>query len=73
VPGNRVSFDPSDAECALAEAGYPVFLIDGTNLCFPAFPNLAEEGYLLTGSAANSIGLTRRNYRITVTIQQPTI
>lgn len=71
VPGDRNFFDFSDSECALAEAEYPVFIIDGTNLCVPDFPTLTSGGYQLRGSAANSNSIIRQDYIITVNIVSP--
>lgn len=73
VPGNRVFFNFDDGECALAEAAYPVFIIDGTNLCVPDYPTLTNGGYVLTGSGANSNVIIRQDYRITVNIVNPVI
>ncbi|MFK8163236.1 MAG: hypothetical protein AB8H12_12295 [Lewinella sp.] len=68
VPGNRVSFNFDDGECALAEAEYPVYIIDGTNLCPSDYPILNSGGYALLGSGANSNVIIRQNFRITVNI-----
>ncbi|MFT6001203.1 MAG: hypothetical protein ACI81P_003672 [Neolewinella sp.] len=68
VPGNRVFFDFAEGECALAEAEYPVFIIDGTNLCTGNHASLTNGGYLLTGSGANSNDIIRQDQRLTITI-----
>ncbi|WP_020571813.1 hypothetical protein [Neolewinella persica] len=68
VPGNRVFFNFAEGECALAEAEYPVYIIDGSNLCVNDYPNLTSGGYVLTGSGANSNIIIRQDYRITINI-----
>ena len=73
VPGDQVFFDFAEGECALAAAEYPVFIIDGSNLCVPDYPNLTGGGYVLTGSGANANGIIRQDYRITVNIVSVTI
>lgn len=68
VPGDRIFFNFAEGECALAEAEYPVFIIDGTNLCPGNFPDLTSGGYLLTGSGANSNIIIRQDFRLTINI-----
>lgn len=68
VPGNRVFFNFDGSECALAEADYPVFVIDGSNLCVDDYPNLNSGGYELRGSAANSNNIIRQDHRLVVNI-----
>lgn len=72
VPGNRVFFNFDDGECALADAEYPVFIIDGTSLCFEGHPNLNSGGYELLGSGSNSNNIIRQNYRIVVNLVSTT-
>ena len=71
IEGDRVFYDFAGGECAIAEAEYPVFIIDGSNLCFPAFPNLSSGGYELLGSSANSNDFIRQNFRLLVNIVTP--
>jgi hypothetical protein len=68
VPGNRVFFNFAEGECALAEAEYPVYIIDGSNLCPNDYPILNSGGYQLRGSGANANIIIRQDYRITVNI-----
>jgi|GEM_PF-1942920 hypothetical protein len=68
VPGNRVFYDFAEGECALAEGEYPVFIIDGTNLCPGGFPNLLNGGYQLLGSSANSNDFIRQDHTLTINI-----
>jgi hypothetical protein len=73
IPGNRVFYDFAEGECALAEGEYPVFIIDGTNLCSGNHPDLTNGGYLLTGSSANSNNIIRQDQRLTINILTPVI
>ena len=73
VPGERVFYSFDDGECAFAEGNYPVFIIDGSSLCVEDYPTLTSGGYVLTGSGANSVGLIRQDYRVTVNIVNPAI
>lgn len=73
IPGNRVFFDFAEGECALAQAEYPVFIIDGTNLCTGDYPSLTNGGYLLTGSGGNSNVIIRQDFRLTINVLNITI
>lgn len=73
IPGNRIFYDFAEGECALAEAEYPVFIIDGSNLCTGDFPTLANGGYEIRGSGANSNIIIRQDYRLTINILNVTI
>jgi hypothetical protein len=68
IPGNRVFYDFAEGECAVAEGEYPVFIIDGTNLCTGNLPNLLSGGYQLIGSAANSNDFIRQNHTLTINV-----
>ncbi|TXF85995.1 hypothetical protein FUA23_19865 [Neolewinella aurantiaca] len=68
IPGNRIFFDLAEGECAVAEAEYPVFVVDGSSLCPGNFPGLSNGGYELLGSGANSNDYIRQNFRLLINI-----
>jgi hypothetical protein len=73
IPGNRIFYGFAEGECALAQGEYPVFIIDGTNLCSGGYPDLTNGGYLLTGSGSNSNVIIRQDFRLTINILNVTI
>lgn len=61
IPVNPVSYDLNEGVCAFEEAAYPVFIIDGPNLCPGNFPDVVSGGYEINGFASNANGLEAQN------------